>query len=248
MPYTYYLFKKADGPMENEAVDFNNYIQMKVGYYGDVLKLQMTFDNKTSLYDIIMTNANHYFKMIENPKNPGYARLNTDVLDVIILSFHPESALKKANISKASLLALNEVNKFHDLLLLEEDYSGMVNSSYAWIMTATSEKMTFPAQMTLMTWFLTLVRMKTGEKEDILLYRQMLLIITVAMSERFKWGVRSQFKDLQEMKLNLEAEIQDGAKKDKAEGEIIVSSEAGSSSDEMRVNAGKKKKTEITKE
>jgi len=47
---------------------------------------------------------------------------------------------------------------------------------------------------------------------------------------------------------NVEAEIQHGTKKDKGEVEIVVCSEAGSSSDEMTLNVGKKKKTAITKE
>jgi len=47
---------------------------------------------------------------------------------------------------------------------------------------------------------------------------------------------------------NVEAEIQHGAKKDKGEVEIVVSSEAGSSSDEMNLKARKKKKTVTIKE
>merc|ERR1719435_426475 len=46
---------------------------------------------------------------------------------------------------------------------------------------------------------------------------------------------------------NVEAEIQHGVKKDKGEVEIVVCSETDSSSDEMNLKAGKKKKTEITK-
>ena len=45
--------------------------------------------------------------------------VNTDVLDVVLISLHPQGLVKKKDISDASKLALAEMLKFQDLILLE---------------------------------------------------------------------------------------------------------------------------------
>ena len=55
-------------------------------------------------------------------QDPTLALVNTDVLDVVLLSLHPKGQLKKKDISDATKIALSETSKFKDLLLLE-DYS-----------------------------------------------------------------------------------------------------------------------------
>merc|ERR1711970_477468 len=82
-----------------------------------------------------------------------------NTVDVIALSLHPKSEVKKMGLTNACKLALAEVEKFQELFLLE-------NSTHIddWVEKATSDTLSesYPAQMCLMSWFLSLVSKMEG--------------------------------------------------------------------------------------
>ena len=111
--------------------------------------------------------------------------------------------------------------KFQDLILLE-DYSEMEAQSWTWVKAATSDKMSgsYPAQMCLMTWFLSLVSKMTGFKvpgikklmvggrimktrEEMVMYFTTNTTITKAMAEKNHWNFLSQYSILKQMHKDL---------------------------------------------
>ena len=72
----------------------------------------------------------------------------TDIIDVILLSLHPKDLVKEKDISYASKLALSQMIKFQDLLLLKE-FSRIEDQTWTWAMAASSDGMSesYPAQM-----------------------------------------------------------------------------------------------------
>ena len=149
------------------------------------------------------------------------ALINTDVLDVVLLSLHPKGQIKKRDISNASKLALTQMSKFKDLILLE-DYSEMEAQTWVWVKAATSDKMSqsYSAQMCLMTWFITLVSKMTGfkipgvkklmvggrimkKREEIVMYFTTITTITQAMSEKNSWNFLAQYSMLKQMQKDL---------------------------------------------
>ena len=203
--------------------DFDEYVDEMIGEYSAELK-NKTFNDrrKTSYLEAIKYNAeiiwNEYnIKRDDDPAT--HTVVNTDVLDVILLSLHPKNLLKKKDISNASRLALSQMLKFQDLILLE-DYSGMEAQTWTWLKAATSDKMNYPAQMCLMTWFLSLVSKMTGfkipgtkkllvggrimkEREEMVMYFTTITTITQAMSEQNNWNFFAQYSILKQMHKDL---------------------------------------------
>ena len=202
--------------------DFDVYVNDMIGDYSAELKKKTFNDRRGTSYleaikynaDIIWTKYN-----IEHNDVAKLAVVNTDVLDVVLLSLHPKNLVKKKDISKASKVALSEMQKFQDLILLE-DYSGMEAQSWTWVKVAKSDKMSYPAQMCLMTWFLTLVSKMTGfkipgtkklmvggrimkEREEIVMYFTTITTITQAMSEKNNWNFLAQYSILKQMHKDL---------------------------------------------
>merc|ERR1712002_984811 len=182
---------------------------------------------KTSYLDVIKYNADlvWYKYNIKQVQDPTLALVNTDVLDVVLLSLHPKDQVKEKDISDASKLALVEMINFKDLILLE-DYSGMEAQSWTWVKAATSDKMTksYPAQMCLMTWFVSLVSKMTGfkipgikkmmvggrikkEREQMVMYFTTIITIAQAMSEKNHWNFLSQYSMLKQMHKDLKGMI-----------------------------------------
>ena len=204
--------------------DYDEYVDAMIGDYSAQLEEKTFNDRRNTTYleavkysaDIIW---NKYNTMQD--QDPTLATVNTDVLDVILLSLHPKGQIKKRDISKASKLALTEMSKFKDLILLE-DYSEMEAQTWVWVKAATSDKMSqsYAAQMCLMTWFITLVSKMTGfkipgvkklmvggrilkEKEEMIMYFTTITTITQAMSEKNSWNFLAQYSMLKQMQKDL---------------------------------------------
>ena len=204
--------------------DFDEYVDDMIGDYSTQLK-KKTFNDKreTSYLEAIKYNADIVWNMYNNKQDldPTLALVNTDVLDVVLLSLHPKGQVKKRDISDASRLALSQMLKFQDLILLE-DYSEMEAQSWTWVKSATSDKMSksYPAQMCLMTWFISLVSKMTGFKvpgieklmvggrimknrEEIVMYFTTITTITQAMAEKNHGNILSQYSTLKQMNKDL---------------------------------------------
>ena len=204
--------------------DYDEYVDAMIGDYSAQLEEKTFNDRRNTTYleavkysaDIIW---NKYNTMQD--QDPTLAAVNTDVLDVILLSLHPKGQIKKRDISNASKLALTEMSKFKDLILLE-DYSEMEAQTWVWVKAATSDKMSqsYSAQMCLMTWFITLVSKVTGfkipgvkklmvggrilkEREEMVMYFTTITTITQAMSEKNSWNFLAQYSMLKQMQKDL---------------------------------------------
>ena len=102
--------------------DYDEYVDAMIGDYSAQLEEKTFNDRRNTTYleavkysaDIIW---NKYNTMQD--QDPTLATVNTDVLDVILLSLHPKGQIKKRDISNASKLALTQMSKFKDLILLE---------------------------------------------------------------------------------------------------------------------------------
>jgi len=107
-------------------VDFDEYVDDMIGdYSAELQKKTFTERGKTSYLDVIKYNADlvwYKYNIKQDQKDPTLALVNTDVLDVVLLSLHPKDQVKEKDISDASKLALAEMINFKDLILLE-DYS-----------------------------------------------------------------------------------------------------------------------------
>ena len=204
--------------------DYDEYVDAMIGDYSAQLEEKTFNDRRNTTYleavkysaDIIW---NKYNTMQD--QDPTLAAVNTDVLDVILLSLHPKGQIKKRDISNASKLALTQMSKFKDLILLE-DYSEMEAQTWVWVKAATSDKMSqsYSAQMCLMTWFITLVSKMTGfkipgvkklmvggrilkEREEMVMYFTTITTITQAMSEKNSWNFLAQYSMLKQMQKDL---------------------------------------------
>ena len=212
---------------EYSSKDFNEYVDDMIGDYGAELKKKTFNDRRRTTYlEAIKYNAdiiwNEYnIKRDDDPTT--HTIVNTDVLDVVLLSLHPKNRVKKKDISNASRVALSQMQKFQDLILLE-DYSGMEAQTWTWLKAATSDKMSYPAQMCLMTWFLSLVSKMTGfkipgtkkllvggrimkEREEMVMYFTTISMITQAMSEKNNWNFFAQYSILKQMHKDLNTMI-----------------------------------------
>ena len=206
-------------------VDFDEYVDDMIGdYSAELQKKTFTERGKTSYLDVIKYNADlvwYKYNIKQDQKDPTLALVNTDVLDVVLLSLHPKDQVKEKDISDASKLALAEMINFKDLILLE-DYSKMEAQSWIWVKAATSDKMrkSYPAQMCLMTWFVSLVSKMTGYKipgvkklqvggrirkaeEDMVILFTTITTIVQAMSEKNHWNFLAQYAMLKQMKKDL---------------------------------------------
>ena len=141
-----------------------------------------------------------------------------NIVDTACLTLHPKKELKDKDLTSDARRALAEMQKFHDLILLE-DYSDMDAQSWAWVKAATSEKMSesFPAQMCLMSWLLCVVSKMTGfkipgnenlqvgskimkERKYVVMYFTTITTITQAMSEKNPCSIiKDKLKDLNQM-------------------------------------------------
>ena len=210
------------------AQDFDEYVEDMIGDYSAQLeKRTFTDKRKTTYLEAVKYSANivwHKYNTKQD-QDPTLSLVNTDVLDVVLLSLHPKGQLKKKDISDATKIALSETSKFKDLILLE-DYSesGMEAPTWKWVKAASSDKMSksYAAQMGLMTWFLTLVSKMTGfkipgvknknlmvggrimkEREEMVMYFTTITTITQAMSEKNSWNSLAQYSMLKQMQKDL---------------------------------------------
>ena len=204
--------------------DFDEYVEDMIGDYSAQLeKRTFTDRGKTTHLEALKYSADivWYKYNAKQDQDPTLALVNTDVLDVVLLSLHPKGQIKKRDISNASKIALTQMSKFKDLILLE-DYSEMEAQTWVWVKAATSDKMSqsYSAQMCLMTWFITLVSKMTGfkipgvrklmvggrilkEREEMVMYFTTITTITQAMSEKNSWNFLAQYSMLKQMQKDL---------------------------------------------
>ena len=145
--------KMSEASLSDAHTDYTDYTNYMIGSYSSELeKINFTNRRQTCYLAAVKYNAdlvwNHY-----------KTQANTDGLNNILLSLHPLNLLKNKDISGNSRVALFEVSKFRDLILLN-DYS-KAEIEY-WLEVATS--MNYSAQLCLMGWFLTLSSKMTGFK------------------------------------------------------------------------------------
>merc|ERR1711909_175417 len=188
-------------------------------YSAQLEKKTFTDKRKTTYLEAVKYSANIIWNKCntKQDQDPTLALVNTDVLDVVLLSLHPKGQIRKKDISDASKIALTEMNKFKDLILLE-DYSEMEAQTWAWVKAASHEKMSksYPAQVCLMAWFITLVSKMTGlkipgvkklmvggrimkKREEIVMYFTTITTITQAMFEKNSWNFLAQYSMLKQM-------------------------------------------------
>ena len=207
--------------------DFEKYKDDMIGEYSAQLEKNTFNDGRHTPYlEAVKYGADivwYMYNTKQEDQDPKLALVNTDVLDVVLLSLHPKGQIKKKDISDAAKIALSEINKFKDLILLE-DYSEMEAQTWAWVKAASSDKMSksYPAQMGLMTWFITLVSKMTGfkipgvknknlrvggrimkEMEEMVMYFTTITTITQAMSEKNSWNSLAQYSMLKQMQKDL---------------------------------------------
>ena len=204
------------------TVEFESYVDDKIGDYSAELKKKTFTDSgKTTYFEAIKYTAaimwNTYKKHDEDASTTNVF----NIVDAACLTLHPKSELKKDKaLSSVARRALAEMQKFQDLILLE-DYSNMEAQSWAWVKVATSDKMSesYPAQMGLMAWLLCLVSKMTGVKipgnksqqgcvgsrimkkrEYVVMYFTTITTITKAMYEKNKCSIiKEMLKDLNQM-------------------------------------------------
>ena len=204
-------------------VEFEYYVDDKIGDYSAELK-KKTFTDcvcdiaRTSYFDAIKYSAAIIWNTYKNEDEDASATIVFNIVDTACLTLHPKSELKDKDLSPVARRALTEMQKFQDLILLE-DYSDMEAQSWAWVKAATSDKMSesFPAQMCLMSWFLCLGSKMTGtkipgnkkltasgmimkEREYVVRYFTIITTIAQAMYEKNKCSIlKDMLKDLNQM-------------------------------------------------
>ena len=202
--------------------DFGKYVDDMIGDYSAQLEENTFNDGRHTPYlEAVKYGADivWYMYNTKQDQDPKHARVNTDVLDVVLLSLHPKGQIKKKDISDAAKIALSEINKFKDLILLE-DYSEMEAQTWAWVKAASSDKLSYAAKMCLMTWFIAMVSKMTGykipgvknlkvggrirrEREQMVMYFTTITTIIKAMSEKNSWNFLAQYSMLKQMHKDL---------------------------------------------
>ena len=202
--------------------DFDEYVEDMIGDYSAQLeKRTFTDRGKTTHLEALKYSADivWYKYNAKQDQDPTLALVNTDVLDVVLLSLHPKGQIKKKDISDATKVALSEISCFKDLILLE-DYSEMEAQTWAWVKAASSDKLSYAAKMCLMTWFIAMVSKMTGykipgvknlkvggrirrEREQMVMYFTTITTIIKAMSEKNSWNFLAQYSMLKQMHKDL---------------------------------------------
>ena len=207
------------------AEEFEAYVDDKIGDYSDELK-KRTFTDctcdiaRTTYFDAIKYCAAIIWNTYKKHDEDASATHVFNIVDAACLTLHPKKEWKDKDLTPDARLALAEMQKFHDLILLE-DFSDMEAQSWAWVKVATSDKMSesYPAQMGLMAWLLCLVSKMTGVKipgnksqqgcvgsrimkkrEYVVMYFTTITTITKAMYEKNKCSIiKEMLKDLNQM-------------------------------------------------
>ena len=153
--------------MEMTLRELNMYMDSMIGEYSIELE-QKTFPDRrqTSYKEAVKYTAtliwNEYNTKQVNDPDRGI--VNKDVLDAVLLSLHPKELVKEKEVSAITKQALSVVEKFRELILLNDDTEKNAQI-HAWVRANHEEiAKSFPAQMCLMAWFLTLVSKMTGFK------------------------------------------------------------------------------------
>ena len=191
----------------------------KIGDYSAELK-KKTFvhSGKTSYFDAVKYTATIVWNYYKNQDEDASTTNVFNIVDAACLTLHPKSQLKDKDLTSDAKCALAEMQKFKDLILLE-DYSEIEAQSWACVKAATSDKMSesFPAQMCLMSWLLCVVSKMTGfkipgnenlqvgskimkERKYVVMYFTTITTITQAMSEKNPCSIiKDMLKDLNQM-------------------------------------------------
>jgi len=159
-----FVIASAAKNMEKMNFDIYTYIEDIIGDYSVELEKKTLPDRRQTTYleaikytALLTWNAYN----MNGSDDPDRAYANKDVLDTVLLSLHPKELVEEKDISFETKRALSLTGKFKDLILLndftEETAEDLVKA-------ATNSRMSksYPAQMCLMAWFLTLVSKMTG--------------------------------------------------------------------------------------
>ena len=212
--------------------EFESQVDKWIGDYSSVLKEKTYTDGsgEASHLDAIKYTAaivwNYYKEHDENAS----IDVVYPIAEAACLTMHPQKEITKLYLKDGvynfddpayqTLVdkvqkSLFEVQKFKDLILLEDNYM----EAQSWVKVATSDKMSesLHAQMLLVSWFLCLVSKMTGkipgnknlqvgsrimkEREYVVRYCTTATIITKAMFEKNKSPImKEMLKDLNQMK------------------------------------------------
>jgi len=202
--------KKAIGwktPIEaSEEFDLNEFIVEKLGKATVKTKNLIIFDRyKSSLSELVNFNiqlAHSVYKVTDK-----------DSLESTLHSFQAKEDIDKLGLSPAVSKACKEVAKFRDLLLLGDlPTISQEKRFFEWIDLAPN--LTDPAQLALMTAFLTLSikltgntpsklhtkvpggRMSGKNKEDVVSYLAIMQTIAESMSQRNNWEENEKYSNL----------------------------------------------------
>jgi len=215
--------KKPKGQTtQNEAsdkFDLNDFIIEKLGKTTSKNKKQIISDKtKSSLSDLVNFNTTLAHSL--------YKVTDKDSLESTLHSFQANEDIEKLGLSPAVAKACKEVAMFRDLLLLGDlPTISQEKRLFEWIYLAPS--LTYPAQVALMTAFLTLSIKLTGNKpsklhmkvpggriagknkEDVVSYLAILQTIAESMSQRNNWEKKEKFSNLHNMNRDLNKIISD---------------------------------------
>merc|ERR1712179_354509 len=101
--------------------DFNEYVDEMIGNYSAQLNEEFFTDKeKTTYLEAVKYSADivwHKYNTKQD-QDPTLALVNTDVLDVVLLSLHPKGQIRKKDISDASKSALSECTASHLSLVM----------------------------------------------------------------------------------------------------------------------------------
>jgi len=204
-----------------KSKDFEKVVVKKISkMHKDLLKIvtstnkkQIISDrNKSSLSDLVNFNIHLAYSV--------YKITDKDSLESTLHSFQAKEDIEKLGLSPAVAKACKEVAMFRDLLLLGDlPTISQEKRPFEWIYLAPS--LTYPAQVALMTSFLTLSIKLTGNKpsklhmkvpggriagknkEDVVSYLAILQTIAESMSRRNNWEKKEKFSNLHIMNRDL---------------------------------------------
>ena len=200
--------------------EFESRVDKWIGDYSSVLKEKTYTDGsgEASHLDAIKYTAAIVWNYYKEYDEDASIDVVYPIAEAACLTMHPPKEIMKQylkdeffTLDDRAYIAVVVVNKFKDLILLEDNYM----EAQSWVKVATSESL--HAQMLLVSWFLCLVSKMTGkipgnknlqvgsrimkEREYVVRYCTTATIITKAMFEKNKSPImKEMLKDLNQMK------------------------------------------------
>ena len=104
------------------AGEFESYVDDKIGDYSDRLKKKTFTDDgeKTSYLDAIKCSTGIIWNTYKKHDEDASTTHVFNIVDTACLTLHPKSQLKDKDLTSDAKCALAEMQKFKDLILLED--------------------------------------------------------------------------------------------------------------------------------